>query len=93
MKKLDEVQNYLENKREIFKTILLAIGEALRKDSTKILIKGIKIMDENVDAFATESEWQTCVEKAKDFFESIEDYESCQECMNILGKLKEKNKE
>ena len=46
MKKLDEVQNYLENKREIFKTIVFAIREATNNDSTKILIKGLKIMDE-----------------------------------------------
>ena len=93
MKKLDEVQNYLENKREIFKTIVFAIREATNNDSTKILIRGLKIMDEEVDAFAGKGEWETCLQKAINFFESIEDYEACQECVDLLGKITEKNKD
>lgn len=92
MKKLDEVQNYLDNKRDIYKTILFAIDEALKNDATKIWLKGLKIMEEKVDAIADREDWQGCIEKALGFFEKVEDYESCQECVNLLNRVLEKQK-
>lgn len=90
MKKFDEVQNYLGVKREVFKQILASIDEANRSGATKIYVKGIKIMEETVDAVAQESEWPVCIEKALAFFESTEDYESCQECMTLLDQITKK---
>lgn len=90
MKKFDEVQNYLGVKREVFKQILASIDEADRLGATKIYVKGIKILEEVVDAVAHDNEWPVCIEKALAFFESTEDYESCQECMALLDRITKK---
>jgi hypothetical protein len=90
MKKFDEVQNYLGVKREVFKQILASIDEAHRSGATKIYVKGVKIMEETVDAVAQKSEWPVCIKKALTFFESTEDYESCQECVTLLDKITKK---
>jgi hypothetical protein len=87
MKKLDEIQNYLKDKREIYNQIVLAIEESLEKGETRILLKQITLMDTTVDAFANKEEWPNCLEKARNFFESMEDYESCQRCKNLLSKI------
>ena len=91
MKNLEEVHKYLEEKREIYQKIVSAIEEAIESGATRILLKKIKMMDAIVDAFAADSEWPTCLEKARKFFESSEDYESCQRCIDVLAKIS-KNK-
>jgi hypothetical protein len=90
MKKLDEIQKYLSEKRDIYVKIIDAIEDAIEKDKTKILLKKIRIMDTVVDAFAPKEEWSGCLHKALKFFENSEDYESCQRCINLLGKISEK---
>lgn len=87
MKKLDEVQAYLDNKREIYKKIVHAIDEGLKNGSNKIYLKELKIMDETVDAIAAKADWPECLRKALHFFESTEEYEFCQTCKEILNKI------
>lgn len=91
MKKLDEIQKYLRDKREIYERIITAIESAIKTDSNKILLNGIKLMDTVTDAFANREDWPNCLEKARDFFESTEDYEACQRCQDLLTQI-EKNK-
>jgi hypothetical protein len=90
MKKLDEIQKYLSNKQEIYHQILIAIEKAVDSDATRILLNQLKIMDTVVDAFANKEEWPDCLEKARNFFESTEDYESCQRCKDLLTKISKK---
>lgn len=90
MKKQDESQIYLENKKEIFNQILSAIMEGQKAGSKSVYIKDIQVMSETVDAVASREEWPTCIEKALDFFESIEEYESCQICKDLLSEIKNK---
>ena len=87
MKKLDEIQKYLKDKREIYTQIITAIDAAIEADAGKILIKQISLMDSVVDAFANREDWPNCLEKARSFFESMEDYEACQRCKDLLKKL------
>jgi hypothetical protein len=90
MKNLEEVHKYLEEKREIYQQIVTSIESALESGSNRILLKKIKMMDTVVDAFAAESEWPTCLQKALRFFEESEDYESCQRCIDTLAKISKK---
>jgi len=90
MKNLEEVHKYLEEKRDIYLQIVTAIESAIESGSTRILLKKIKMMDTVVDAFAAESEWPVCLEKALKFFEGSEDYESCQRCIEVLAKISKK---
>ena len=45
-------------------------------------------MEEVVDVIATRDEWPGCLTRALTFFESIEDYESCQRCKNLNQLMK-----
>ena len=87
MKKLDEIQKYLKDKREIYTKIITAIDTAIEGGAEKILIKQISLMDSIVDAFANREDWPNCLEKARNFFEGMEDYEACQRCKDLLAKL------
>lgn len=90
MKKLDEIQKYLRDKREIYMQIIDAIEAALESGANKILLKQLNLMDSVVDAFANREDWENCLEKARGFFESTEDYESCQKCKDLLIKISKK---
>jgi hypothetical protein len=90
MKKLDEIREYLSNKREIYTQIVNAIDQALEANANRILLSNLKLMDTQVDAFANREEWPDCLEKARTFFEGMEDYESCQRCMDLLSKVSKK---
>ena len=83
----NEIDAYLENKSKILKTIVSAISEAHANGRAKIYIKSLQIMGEEIDAIAEREEWPVCLQKALDFFESTEDYESCQECKNLMTKI------
>jgi len=87
MKKLDEVQAYLANKREIYEKIVNSIDSAIQSGAGKIYLKDLKFMEETVDAFANSEEWPDCLKKAKLFFESTEEYELCQVCKDLLAKI------
>ena len=87
MKKLDEIQKYLRDKKEIYEQILSAIELGTKDNSNKILLKEVRLMDTVVDAFANREDWPGCIEKARSFFESTEDYEACQRCKTILEKI------
>jgi hypothetical protein len=89
-KLLNETATYTENKRQIFAQLLKAIEQASKKNESRIYLKHIKIMEEEVDVIAEESEWSTVLSKATTFFESIEDYEMCHKCKKIKDKLAKK---
>lgn len=87
MKKSEEIKEYLNNKHAIFTQIVNAIEAANKKGAPRIYIKKLQIMDESLDVIANREDWPTCLEKAIDLFESMEDYESCQFCKDLLVKI------
>ena len=87
MKRLNESENYIANKRIVFINLLDAIELAYKNNEAKIYLKKIKIMEEEVDVVAEKKEWPTVIGKSLTFFESIEDYEMCQRCKNLNEKI------
>jgi hypothetical protein len=87
MKSIDEINGYLSNKHDIFSQIVNAIAAAHKKGAPRIYIKKLKIMDEELDVIANREDWPTCLEKALTLFESMEDYESCQQCKDLQIKI------
>lgn len=85
---INEVEDYLKNKRQIFIQIIDAIKSAQQQGLSRIYIKGIKLMGEEVDVIANRDAWPGCLQKAIKFFEETEDYETCQICKEIQSKIK-----
>jgi hypothetical protein len=92
MKPIDDAKNYLINKKQIFSQLIEAIEESIVGSKKQIYLKKIKIMEEEIDVIAKKDEWETVLEKARTFFESIEDYEMCQKCKSVQDKLNESKK-
>lgn len=92
MKAIDEAKSYLINKKKIFSQLIEAIEESIIGNKKQIYIKKLKIMEEEIDVIAKKDEWDTVLEKARTFFESIEDYEMCQKCKSVQDKIIESKK-
>lgn len=88
MKGSDESANYVNNKRQIFVRLVSEIEQANKVNRSKIYVKKIKVLEEEIDVIAKREEWPTVLQKARTFFENLEDYEMCQRCMNIQNSLK-----
>lgn len=83
MTKSNEADNYIANKKEIFLQLMDAIGVAHSTRKNKIYLKGLKVLEEEVDIVAQKDEWPVILSKALLFFETNEDYEMCQRCQTI----------
>jgi len=92
MKAIDEAKSYLINKKKIFSQLIEAIKESIAGNKKQIYVKNLKIMEEEIDVIAKKDEWDTVLEKARTFFESIEDYEMCQKCKSVQDKMNENRK-
>ena len=92
MKAIDEAKSYLINKKKIFSQLIEAIEESIASNKKQIYLKKLKIMEEEIDVIAKKDEWETVLEKARTFFESIEDYEMCQKCKSVKDKINESKK-
>jgi len=92
MTSTNEVEKYIENKKEIFSQLIDAISLAYSTRKRKIYLKGIKVLEEEVDILSSKEEWPRILEKALAFFESIEDYEMCQHCKTIKDSIETKKK-
>ena len=90
MPKTSEANIYLENKKEIFLQLIDAIDTAHSTRKRKIYLKGIKVLEEEVDVVASKDNWLSILQKAIAFFESTEDYEMCQRCQNLKDSIDKK---
>ena len=90
MKAVNEITRYTDNKRAIFVLLLESIETANSEGKDAIYLKGLKIMEEEVDVIAKRNEWPGVLSKALKFFEGSEDYEMCQRCKEIEDKLEAK---
>lgn len=84
--------DYEANKKNIFDTIVSHISEASENKAPRIYIKGLQIVDEQIDVVATSDQWNDCLTKALNFYKQIEDYESCSTCQRLIDRLEKPNK-
>lgn len=79
--------DYESNKKQIFDTIVSHIEQAIDNSDSKIYIRKLNIVDEEVDVVANSEQWPTCLDKALTFYKQIEDYESCAVCQKLIERL------
>ena len=48
----------------------------------------VRVAEAELDAFVLRDGWVDAIEKAKNHFEKIEDYEMCQTCVSLIEEIK-----
>jgi len=76
------------DKIRVFNTLVVGIETAIAQNSTRLFIKDMKILGDKLDIVAERLDWPITLKKAQDFFESIEDYEKCAKCKELIEYLK-----
>jgi len=89
---LDDI--FKNNEYEIYNQVLESIKESYRELGDKEVINVISISTKDIDYSINlkREKLAPSLEKCIAFFERIEEYEKCQECVNIIKELK-KNKQ
>lgn len=72
----------------IFRRTIAAIQSAIANDKDVAELPGVKVAETEVDAFVTRPDWEDAIEKAKQHFEKLEDYEMCQTCVSLIDEIK-----
>lgn len=72
----------------IFRRTIAAIQLAIKNNKDVAEISGVKVAETEVDAFVLKPDWIDAMEKAKNHFEKIEDYEMCQICVSLIDETK-----
>jgi hypothetical protein len=85
-------QIFESHKVEIYDTILDSIRSTYQSDPDQISILTISTSSKEYSINLTSDKFESSLEKCIVFFESIEYYEKCQECLDILNDLKKKQK-
>jgi len=86
-KTLDEV--FENHKSEIYYQILTSIQEnysTLHSDPIQILKISTELVDYSINL--DRNKFITSLNKCIKFFESTEEYEKCQECVDLISKIK-----
>jgi hypothetical protein len=71
----------------IFRRTVEAIRNAISSRSKVAEISRVKVAETEFDTFVAKPDWEDALEKAKKYFERIEDYEMCQECVSLIKKI------
>lgn len=72
-----------KDKIRVFNTLLVGIETAIEQKSSRLFIKGLMVLGDNLDVIAERSEWPDVLQRAQNFFETIEDYEKCAKCKQL----------
>ncbi len=78
----------MNDKVRIFNTLLLGVETAIDQKSARLFIKQLVVLGDKLDVVAERTDWPGVLQKAQDFFESIEDYEKCAKCKTLSEYLK-----
>lgn len=76
-----------ENKKEIFSLILSGIQEAIEKNADIYYITDLAILGDKMTFLLRKEEWANVLEKARIFFEELEEYDSCKLCRDLKKKI------
>ena len=86
------INTILENhKFEVYESVLLAIKEYLqspRKKEVKIINIIVKDMEYSINL--NRNKFERSLDRACSFYESIEEYEKCQTCIDLKNALSKK---
>jgi hypothetical protein len=79
--------DYLSNKTSIYNELVSKIESAINSEQSRVNIKNLLVVDENLDVVLERSEWQPCLYRAILHYSSLEDFESCAKCKSLLDQL------
>lgn len=83
----------LKNKEAIFDKIVAEISDAFDKNEKVRYIKDIEYCGTNMIFKATRDNWILSLNKARTFFESLEEYQKCKICRDLIKKISEHKSE
>ena len=84
---IDEV--FSQNKSIIYDNVLKKIGEShLDQSVTEVKVITITINKVEYSITLGRDKFIASLENAISFYESVEEYEKCQECLNIISDIK-----
>ena len=72
----------------IFRQTIAAIQHAIKNDTDIAELPKVRVAEAELDAFVLRDGWVDAIEKAKNHFEKIEDYEMCQTCVSLIEEIK-----
>jgi hypothetical protein len=76
----------------IFRRTVDAISHAIDNDLIVADVPKVRVADSEFDTFVLKPNWTDALEKARLYFEKIEDYEMCQFCVILTKKTKKLKK-
>ena len=80
---------FKNNEYEIYNQVFKSIKENYKNVSNKdINVISISTKDINYSINLKKEKFSSSLKKCIDFFEKIEEYEKCQECLNIINEIK-----
>jgi len=81
-------QVFSEYRTEIYDNLVQAIRENLEEelDQVTVLVVGINSIDYTVNL--TKDKFESSLKSAISYYEKLELYEKCEECLDLLNKLK-----
>lgn len=86
------LEKFIENKTNIFNTIVSNIESALNNGQSQVYIKGLKVGEETIDVVARQENWEYSINRALEFYKSQENYESCAKCQKLLDLVRDQAK-
>lgn len=78
----------LKNKTEIMDRVLSEITDAMSKNEEVRYIKDLEFLGTNMIFKVHKENWVFSLDKARIFFESIEDYAKCKICRDLIRNVK-----
>jgi hypothetical protein len=80
----------IKTKTEIYDKVLNGIIDAIDNDSDIYFVSDIELYDSKLVLKLTRDTWIYSLDRARLFFEAVEDYAKCKRCRDLIKKLKEK---
>lgn len=88
-KEATEILESDDKKSQIFTIIVSKIIDAIDKELNEIIL--FYYQDENIYHYITYNEYKQSLNKALNYFISVEEFEICAEIKNIIDKLNERD--
>lgn len=79
----------LKNKAAIFQRIIVGVQEAIEKNQDTHVIPDLEFLGTKMTCQLHKKDWVYSLNKARLFFEDIEDYDQCKVCRDLIKKINE----
>ena len=77
---------FRDHKSEIYESLIKIIKDSLDQDKVTVMI--IQLNSKEYSINLTQDKYEKSLNNALSHFESLEEYEKCQECVDLLNSLK-----